>query len=84
MALLYKEEWGEHGKGCKEVWGCLGTPIWNTYHEIGGAHVHFLVGIPNGACLNTPKLPYIPFHVLPTLPYTAVPSRSVLPVCYLV
>ena len=34
MVLLHKEEWGKHGKGCKEVWGCLGTPIWNTYQEI--------------------------------------------------
>ena len=34
MVLLYKEEWGEHRKGFKEVWGCLGTPIWNTYQEM--------------------------------------------------
>ena len=34
MMPLYKEEWGEHGKEYKEVWGCLGTPIWNTYQEM--------------------------------------------------
>ena len=26
MVLLYKEEWGEHVKGCKGVRGCLGHP----------------------------------------------------------
>ena len=33
MALLYKEEWGEHRKGCKEVEACL-DPHMNTYQKV--------------------------------------------------